>query len=241
MPVIDVHTHVTPERYKEAIRTQGSWHGLGPKAGQLDWPGFVTPLPERLAEMDEIGVDMQLVTPTVGFYQYDNDLETTKTIARDCNDEVGEMVEQYPTRFAGIATLPMQDISAAVAELERVMLELKLKGVIVSDHVNGRTYDEPEFLPFFEAAEELTRPPSTYLDQFYYDCCTFSGPALRFLIDTVGIDRVMLGTDYPAPMVLIDAVDWVNGLDCLTAEEKDAILTKNPAAFLGLSPAEGEQ
>lgn len=331
MPVIDMHAHVTPERYKKAIRDQGDWHGLDAVPGELGLGGFDKALPERLADMDALGVDMQLVTPTVGFYQYGNELEVTRLIARECNDEIAEMVAQHPTRFAGLATLPMQDPSSAIAEMERAMSELNLKGVILSDHVAGRTYDEPEFLPFFLAAEQLGAilffhqggdtvvnhrirryklgnavgnlterallyatlvfggimdrcpdlkpllahgggytafgvarmdkvagalenssskdlippfgqsdgfsqilPPSAYLDRFYYDCCTYSGPALRFLIDAVGIDRVVLGTDYPAPMLLHDAVDWVNGLPELTGSEKEAILSTNAMAFLGV-------
>ena len=77
-------------------------------------------------------------------------------------------------------------------------------------------------------------PPSEYLDRFFYDSCTYSGPALRFLIDAVGIDRVVLGTDYPAPMVQHDAVNWVNGLPELSAGEKQAILSGNPAWMPGL-------
>ena len=57
---------------------------------------------------------------------------------------------------------------------------------------------------------------------------------LRFLIDTVGIDRVVLGTDYPAPMVLLDAVNWVRGLPELDANEKEAILSGNSTELLGL-------
>ena len=331
MPVIDMHAHVTPERYKQAIRANGEWHGLDAVSGELGRGGFDKALPERLAEMDSLGVDMQLVTPTVGFYQYDNDLSMTKLIARECNQEIAEMVEQHPSRFSGLATLPMQDIPTAIGELEKVVTELGLQGAIINDHVAGRTYDEPEFLPFFKAAEELgallffhqgggtsvdhrtrryklgnavgnlteralvfaalvfggvldrfpdlklllahaggyapygvsrmdkvagampgdfdgqMRPPfpgddgfsqklfpSAYLDRFHYDCCTYSGPVLRFLIDTVGIDRVVLGTDYPAPMVLHDAVNWVRGLPQLTGAEQEAILAGNPTALLGL-------
>ena len=51
--------------------------------------------------------------------------------------------------------MPMQDPAAAVEELTRAMTELNLKGAMISDHVVGRTYDEPEFLPFFKAAEAL--------------------------------------------------------------------------------------
>jgi len=332
MPVIDMHAHVTPERFKKAIRERGEWHGLDSAVGELGLGGFDKSLPERLEEMDVWGMDMQLVTPTVGFYQYGNDLEVTRRIARECNDEIGEMVQAHPTRFAGLATLPMQDPPSAIAEMERAMTDLGLEGVIISDHVAGRTYDEPEFLPFFVAAEELgaivffhqggdtvvnhrirryklgnavgnlteralvyatlvfggildrcpdlkpylahgggyttfgvarmdkvagalelgsaggfippfgeddgfaqAMPPSDYLRRFFYDCCTYSGPALRFLIDAVGIDRVVLGTDYPAPMVLHDAVNWINGLPELSAGEKGAILDANPTRILGLS------
>jgi aminocarboxymuconate-semialdehyde decarboxylase len=330
MPVTDMHAHVTPERYKRAIREKGVWHGLDAAAGELGLGGFDKTLEERLAEMDRLGVDRQLVTPTVGFYQYGNELETTKRIARECNDEIGEMVAAHPARFAGLATLPMQHPPSAIAEMERAMSELGLKGVIISDHVAGRTYDEPDFLPFFRSVEELgaivffhqggdtvvnhrirryklgnavgnlteralvfatlvfggvmdlcpglepylahgggytsfgvarmdkvsgaledgsgggfippfgqndgfsqTLPPSDYLRRFHYDCCTYSGPVLRFLIDAVGIDRVVLGTDYPAPMVLHDAVNWVRGLPQLDDGEKEAILVTNPARMLG--------
>ncbi|MGI9599397.1 MAG: amidohydrolase family protein [Acidimicrobiales bacterium] len=331
MPIIDMHAHVTPERYKAAIRTKGHWHGLDDRPGELDRGGFANPISQRLAEMDELGVDMQLVTPTVGFYQYDNALETTKRIHRECNDEIAELVEAHPTRFAGLAMVPMQDPASAIAEMERAMTTMAMKGVVISDHVGDRTYDQPEFLPFFRAAEELGAilffhqgggdtcvsdrisrfglpnavgnlaertlayatlvfsgvidrhpglkpllahgggyvpygvarmdkiagafegapdgrltppfggtdfrqqgPPSDYLDRFHYDCCTYSGPVLRFLIDTVGIDQVVLGTDYPAPMFLTDAVNWIRGLPELTDGEKQAILETNPTALLDM-------
>ena len=331
MPVIDMHAHVTPERYKQAIRTRGEWYGLDDDPGELGQGGFDKPLDERLNEMDALGVDMQLVTPTVGFSQYGNELEVTKLIHRECNNEIAEMIGAHPTRFAGLGHVPMQDVTSAVAEMERIMDIDGFKGVVVSDHVAGKTYDHPDFLPFFAAAEAMgvliffhqardtcvaTRttkykltnavgnlteralvfatlvfsgvldrhpglrlllahgggytpygvprmdkvsgalepavpdgmsppfgggdgfnqrlPPSDYLDRFYYDCCTYSGPVLRFLIDTVGIDRVVLGTDYPAPMVLPDAVNWVRGLPEVTDAESEAILVGNPSRLLGV-------
>lgn len=325
-----MHAHVTPERYKEAIRTNGQWYGLDATVGELSRGGFAQPLEHRLAEMDEFGVDVQLVTPTVGFYQYGKELEVTTSIHRECNAEIVEMMEQHPARFKGLAMVPMQDPPTAIAEMERAITEQGFSGVVLSDHVGPKTYDEPEFVPFFAAAEELgailffhqggdtcvgsrierykltnavgnlterallygtlvfggimdrfpdlkpllahgggytaygiarmdkvagalegpigemtppfaeadgfrqARPPSEYLDRFHYDCCTYSGPVLRFLIDTVGIDRVVLGTDYPAPMFLKDPVNWVRGLPELTDGEKDAILTDNSNRLLGI-------
>jgi aminocarboxymuconate-semialdehyde decarboxylase len=295
--------------------------------------------------MDALGVDTQVISPNAGFYQYGNDPATATMIARDCNDEIAEMCAAHPERFAGLGTLPMQDVQAAVGELQRVMLDLHFKGVMVNDHVNRRTFDEPEFRPFWSAAEQLgavvffhqgsdtvvtgridryhldnsvgnlteraltfgalvgggvmdrypdvkvllghaggytafgiarmdrawaaarelvgvgvdpavalggqfgaegglsesepspgpaTRPPSDYLRSFHYDCCTYTAASLRFLVDTVGIDQVVFGTDYPAPMVIPDAVRWINGLDALSPDEKHAILSLNPARLAGL-------
>ena len=49
----------------------------------------------------------------------------------------------------------MQDIKAAIAELERSVVQLGLKGAMINDQINGRTFDEPEFLPFWKAAEQM--------------------------------------------------------------------------------------
>jgi aminocarboxymuconate-semialdehyde decarboxylase len=334
--VIDLHAHLTPHRFQAAIRANTTWHGLTSKTGELQVPGFRRTTAERLADMDALGVDVQVVSPNAGFYQYANDPATTALIARDCNDEIAELCAEHPDRFAGLGTLPMQDVPAAVAELERVMRELSFKGVMVNDHVNGRTFDEPEFRPFWAAAERLgaivffhqgsdtvvtaridryhldnsvgnlteraltfgalvgggvmdrfpnlkvllghaggytafgiarmdrawqaaremtevgvdpavalggefgapdeplQKPPSAYLNRFCYDCCTYTPATLRFLIDSVGIDQVVFGTDYPAPMVIPDAVNWISGLEALTADEKDAILRANPARLASL-------
>jgi predicted TIM-barrel fold metal-dependent hydrolase len=80
---------------------------------------------------------------------------TTTAIAQACNSEVRQMTIDYLARFAGLATLPMLDIPTAIAELERAVVQLGLKGAMINDHVNGRTFDEPEFLPFWKAAEQL--------------------------------------------------------------------------------------
>ncbi|MGI9605762.1 MAG: amidohydrolase family protein [Acidimicrobiales bacterium] len=334
MPVIDMHAHVTPERYKKAIAETGSWYGLDSTVGELGLGGFSDSVETRLAGMDRDGVDMQLLSANAGFYQYFNDLETTKAVARECNEEIAEMVVERPDRFMGLANVPMQDVSSAIAEMEYGMNELGLKGVMINDSAAGATYDELKFLPFFKAAEELgaivffhqgggtlithrieryklgnsvgnlteralvfaalvfggvmdkcpdlkpllahgggytpygavrmdkvcgaldrvdpnepltprfarhpeehfdlRNAPTDYLDKFHYDCCTYSGPILRFLVDTVGIDQVVLGTDTPAPMVLPDPVNWIRTMAELTDVEKEAILVGNPMALCGL-------
>ena len=75
-------------------------------------------------------------------------------------------------------------------------------------------------------------PPASTSAGSIYDSCTYTEATLRFLIDMVGVDQVVLGTDYPAPMFLDDPVNWINGLPSLTPEEKKAILEHNPARLL---------
>lgn len=85
-----------------------------------------------------------------------------------------------------------------------------------------------------EARAHTDQPPSAYLKRFYYDCLTHSEAALRYLIDTVGVDRVVFGTDWPADMAVDWPVSWVLGLESLTQDEKEAILWKNLEKLLGI-------
>ena len=78
--------------------------------------------------MDSIGVDVQIVSTNVAFYKYDQEVATTVAIANDCNDEVHQMTMDYPNRLAGLATLPMQDVPSAIAELERAVNQLGIQG-----------------------------------------------------------------------------------------------------------------
>ena len=85
-----------------------------------------------------------------------------------------------------------------------------------------------------EARTHITQPPSKYLDKFYYDCLTHSEEALRYLIDSVGIDRVVFGTDWPFDMATDWPVSWILSLESLTMEEKEAILHGNLEELLGI-------
>jgi aminocarboxymuconate-semialdehyde decarboxylase len=321
MSTIDLHAHLTPTCMTEALRLGESLHGLDPSTfarGQLRSISTA----ERLADMDRLGVDVQVVSTEPQMYGYQFAVESTLAIHQECNDEVAAMVAARPDRFAGLAIVPLQDVDVAVTELTRAVTDLGLRGVMIGDHVNGRLFDEPEFRPFWAAAERLSalvllhqasptlvasrtkryhlpntignavdrtidvasiifggvledfpgvqiclshaggytcfaagrldwgyqwrasareripRPPSTYLPQFYYDCITHDELALRFVIDTVGIDRVVFGSDYPgfaagSAGAGYDPKAWLTGLPNLTEAEKRAILVENPARLLG--------
>jgi aminocarboxymuconate-semialdehyde decarboxylase len=87
-----------------------------------------------------------------------------------------------------------------------------------------------------EARVHIQKPPSTYQRRLYYDCVVGSEPALRFLLDQVGADRVVLGSDWPFVRWDPSPVAWVKGLASLSQGEKDKILWRNLETLLNLYP-----
>jgi aminocarboxymuconate-semialdehyde decarboxylase len=83
-------------------------------------------------------------------------------------------------------------------------------------------------------ARRIPRPPSEYQRRLYYDTVVGSEKALRFLLDEVGADRVVLGSDWPFVPWHPSPVTWVQGLRSVTADEKARILSRNLEALLGL-------
>jgi len=84
-----------------------------------------------------------------------------------------------------------------------------------------------------EAREHVALFPSEYLSRLWYDSLVHSYENLRRLVEVVGVDRVMLGTDFPADMGQVDPVTWIEGSD-LSDDERTAVLGGNAAALLGL-------
>jgi len=78
----------------------------------------------------------------------------------------------------------------------------------------------------------LKHSPQPYLDRFLYDTILHSKTSLEFLIASVGADRVLLGSDYPYDMGMLDCVAHVRALD-LAAADRDKILGGHAAAILG--------
>jgi len=89
---------------------------------------------------------------------------------------------------------------------------------------------------------QMVKKPSEYLRQLYFDTLVYSPPVLRHLIDQVGADRIVMGTDYPFPVASRDPVGDVAAVSGLSASEKEAILGATAARLLKLhSPSRGEQ
>ncbi len=83
-----------------------------------------------------------------------------------------------------------------------------------------------------EAKMRIQKPPSTFLRRLYYDCIVHSKTTLQFMINTVGADRIVLGSDWPFDMGLDSPVEWIRGMDFLTSADKDLILWGNLEGLL---------
>jgi predicted TIM-barrel fold metal-dependent hydrolase len=77
-------------------------------------------------------------------------------------------------------------------------------------------------------------PPSSYTDRFHVDSAVFDPRALRLLVEVMGVDRVMLGTDFPFPLGEVEPGATVRACDVLTAEQRAAILGGNARRFFDL-------
>jgi len=80
----------------------------------------------------------------------------------------------------------------------------------------------------------ITRPVYEYLGRMYFDTCVFDPDSLEFLIRTMGSDHVLLGTDYPTPMIDAGQVPVINGISSLTDRDKEKVLGGNAVRLLGL-------
>ena len=111
-------------------------------------------LDERLAAMNAMGVDVQLLT-TPGQCYYSVPPEIGLTAARMVNDGIAAFVAKTPDRFVALGTVPLQDAALAVQELERCMKELDFRGAIVTPAVANMELSDPSLEPFWQAVERL--------------------------------------------------------------------------------------
>src|SRR5271156_236321 len=133
--------------------------------------------PERIRRMDAAGIDLQVLSHVQPGVQT-LECNTAIRLSREVNDWLGAIIQEYPTRFAGFAMLPIQSPIDAADELERTVSQFGFKGALINGHTNGRYLDEDSFSPIFERAQALdvpiylhpTDPPQGIIDIYYKDC-----------------------------------------------------------------------
>ncbi|WP_067437551.1 amidohydrolase family protein [Nocardioides jensenii] len=112
----------------------------------------------RLAAMDRLGVEHQVVLPTPFTFLYDADPDVAGEYARAQNEVLAELVAAGSGRLTGFGSVPLQDPGGAVAEVERLALELGLSGVGIGTHADLFELHSPELEPVFARIEELDLP-----------------------------------------------------------------------------------
>jgi aminocarboxymuconate-semialdehyde decarboxylase len=272
---------------------------------------------ERFADMDQMGVDVQLVMPPPPQCYHTVALEYAVPAARMINDGVAEFVSKHPDRFIPTGTVPMQDGNEAAKELERCVKTLNFKGVEILTNVNGKELSDPAFAPFWKKAEELDalviihpngftegqrlscfyfnniignpfettlalhylifdgvlerhpklkifamhgggylgaysgridhawgarsdcqaglpKPPTSYLKQIYFDTVVFTPLQLETLVKTIGLDHVVMGTDYPFDMLEHDPIGHINSVESFDDSMRAALAGGNAKKMLGM-------
>ncbi|RYG96279.1 MAG: amidohydrolase, partial [Alphaproteobacteria bacterium] len=164
----DIHTHVVPAEFPRYLGSHASipWPSMAEahachKHVMIQGKVYRTvndgcwSASRRIEDMNEMGIDLQALSPMPELLSYWLPLDDAKVMVRYLNDQIAELVTQAPERFVGLGAVPLQDVDAAIAELEYVMKTLKFSGVEVASHVNGTSIGHPRFQPFFAAAVEM--------------------------------------------------------------------------------------
>lgn len=112
----------------------------------------------RLEEMDESGLDMQVLSLNSPGLQAEPNAALAVDQAKIVNDILAEAVRKHPTRYQGFAALPLQDPEAAANELERGVKDLGFKGALVNAHTQGKYLDDPSLRVVWDRAQSLDVP-----------------------------------------------------------------------------------
>ncbi len=111
----------------------------------------------RLGDMRRSGIDHQIIGLTApGTQVFEPALGTS--LATFANDVLADACSTHPDRFSGLAAVAPQDPAGAVAEIERAVGSLGLRGAIINSHTQGEYLDDQRFWPILEALEALDVP-----------------------------------------------------------------------------------
>src|SRR3954462_10524937 len=174
---IDLHTHILPREWPDLDAKYGYAgfirleHHKPCCARMMKGDHFFREVTDnvwepsrRIEECDRDGVSMQVLSTVPVMFSYWCKPNDALDLSRRLNDHIAEVVRAFPQRFAGLATVPLQDPDLAARELERAVKELGLRGAEIGTHVDAnehchgadcRNLDHRSLDVFWGAAQEL--------------------------------------------------------------------------------------
>jgi len=327
---VDIHTHILPENWPDLKERYGYGgfvqleHHKPCCAKMMVDNKFFREIEDncwdpvkRIQDCQKIKIDVQVLSTVPIMFSYWAKPAHTWDLSQILNDHLAQVVKEYPDRFVGLATLPMQHPKSAIKELERSITELGLCGIQIGSHINQWNLDAPEVVEILEAAQDLgacvfvhpwdmmgksempkywlpwlvgmpaeqsraicsmifggvfeklpklriafahgggafpssigrieqgfkVRPdlcaveneknPKKYLGKFYLDTLVHDKEMLEYIVKLNGVDKMLLGSDYPFPLGEKSPGKLVNSLS-LTSSQKEKILGLNALNWLGL-------
>ena len=164
--VIDIHNHFYSREWLEYVATRTedpTYEWTGPNSGLFKYDGIVMghvdkpgdlDIDARVRELDELGIDVQLITHTTPGIT--DNVEVTKSVewAKKVNDILVDACTKYPDRFFFLASIPAEDTNASLKEMERAH-KLGARGIQMFSNVNGELASSDKFHPLYELAAEL--------------------------------------------------------------------------------------
>lgn len=220
MTIVDFHNHYYPPEYIEALRAGPSRYAVTEDdAGNpvLHSPGdrnYIVPghrdIAFRKTVLDEVGVDMQVVTFTAPGTLIEEPARSV-TLAALVNDCLATVARDHAERFFALGTLPLNEPKACPAEFDRVLGELQLPGVMLYGNAGGVQLSDERFWPIYERASDVGAvlyihpnfPPGVEAMEQYWLM-----PLVGFLFDTT---LAAAGLVYSGVVERFPGIRWALG------------------------------
>ena len=155
-PVVDVHAHVRVPEAWELVKDRIAREGRSGDVALAKPEGAANidnDVEKRIADLDEMGIDVQAVSVNPFWYWADEEL--ARKLIDVQNENVSAFCAAHPDRFVGFGCLALQHPALAVEQMEHGAKKLGMRGFAIGGSVNGDDLSDPKFHPFWAKAQEL--------------------------------------------------------------------------------------
>jgi predicted TIM-barrel fold metal-dependent hydrolase len=158
--IVDAYTHILPAGYQSMLEKKITNRDMSLNSARYaQTVPTLMDLEARFRVMDGFDAYIQVISVASPPIHSIAPPEVAAELCRVANDELAELVLKHPHRFAaGIATLPVNNMDAALKEARRAIKDLRLRAVELYTDINGQPLDAPQFMPLYETMAGLGRP-----------------------------------------------------------------------------------